>query len=116
MPTAKKKTVAKKPAKAPKKKATMRASAAREEAEAPAELDFSKNDALAQQLGAEFVRDVTSGNHGVAEWRDEVTEEEKGGPFVITSAAVEMADGVDESNPIDAEPAPEPTANGGRLA
>ncbi len=111
MPTAK---PTKKPAKATKKKRTMRVSAAREALEVPAELDFSKNDSFAQQLGAEFVRDVTSGNQGVADWRDEETEEERGGPFVITSAAVEMADGVDGSNPIDAEVAAIPTANGGR--
>ena len=111
MPTTK---PTKKPAKAPKKKTTMRASAAREALEVPAELDFSKNDALAQQLGAEFVRDVTSGNQSVADWRDEETEEERGGPFVITTSAVEMADGVDGSNPIDAEVAGVPTANGGR--
>jgi len=112
MPT--KKSATKKPAKAPKKKTTMRAHPAPPPSEAPAELDFSKNDDLAQQLGAEFVRDVTSGNQSVADWRDEETEEERGGPFVITSGGVEYADGVDESNPIDAEVAAEPTANGGR--
>ena len=112
MPT--KKNAPKKPAKAPKKKLTMRPSAAADTSGAPAELDFSKNDDLAQQLGAEFVRDVTSGNQGVADWRDEETEEERGGPFVITTGGVEYADGVDESNPIDAEVAAEPTANGGR--
>jgi hypothetical protein len=51
----------------------------------------------------------------VADWRDEETEEERGGPFIITSAATEMAEGVDASNPIDAEVAGKPTANGGHL-
>lgn len=104
----------KKPAKAPKKKPSMRASAAADANGMPRELDFSRNDPLAQQLGAEFVRDVTSGNQSVADWRDEETEEERGGPFIITTAGQEMADGVDGSNPIDAEPAALPTANGGR--
>ncbi len=89
-------------------------SAAREATLAPAELDFSRHDALAQQLGAEFILDVTTGNQDAASWRDEVTQEELGGPFIITKASTELADDVDGSNPIDAEPAAYPTANAGR--
>lgn len=104
----------KKPAKPPKKKTAMRASAAEDATGMPKELDFSKNDPLAQELGAEYVLNVTSGGEGVAEWRDAETVEERGGPFVITTAGQEMADGVDGSNPIDAEPAAVPTANADR--
>jgi hypothetical protein len=57
-------------------------------------------DALADELGAEFVETVTSGgaDHGV-ELRDTFFDEEIGGPFVTSTAGQEFADGVDASNP-----------------
>ena len=67
------------------------------------ERDFldDHEDALADELGAEFVETVTSGgaDHGV-ELRDMFLEEEIGGPFITTTAGQEFADDVDASNPL----------------
>ncbi|MEO6952643.1 MAG: hypothetical protein ABI321_12585 [Polyangia bacterium] len=68
----------------------------------------NKNDALGQELGREFVETVTSGEDEGTELRDEDTDEEVGGPFVITTDAQELADGEDESNPADATREPFP--------
>ena len=59
----------------------------------------NKNDALGQELGREFVEAVTSGEDSGTELRDQDTVEERGGPFVVTSAGQELADDEDESNP-----------------
>ncbi|MFO0663742.1 MAG: hypothetical protein U0174_07315 [Polyangiaceae bacterium] len=68
----------------------------------------STNDDLAEELGEEAVRAMTSGEDDMAEHRDAYVAEERGGPFVTSSATQEFADGVDESNPEDAlrEPFP----------
>jgi len=67
-----------------------------------------QNDALAQELGSEFVETVTSGEDEGTELRDEALSEEIGGPFVVTPAGREFADDVDESNPEDATREPFP--------
>jgi hypothetical protein len=66
------------------------------------------NDALAQELGTEFVETVTSGEDEGVELRDQTVPEERGGPFVTTPAAKEFADEPDESNPPDATREPFP--------
>jgi hypothetical protein len=74
-------------------------------------------DDLAENLAEEFLQGATSGGEAVAEEQnDEVTPEELGGPFVETSAREEFADGVDESNPADAERAPLPLTGPGIIA
>jgi hypothetical protein len=57
-------------------------------------------DALADELGAEFIEGITSGgaDHGV-ELRDTFYDEEIGGPFITSTAGQEFADDVDASNP-----------------
>ena len=66
-------------------------------------------DDLAEELGESYVQSATSGEESALELQNEETEEERGGPFVVTTAAQEFADDVDESNPEDAEPAALPT-------
>lgn len=63
---------------------------------------------LAEQLGEDFVRNVTGADDAAEERREAETEEESGGPFVITTAGVEFAEGTDESNPEDATREPLP--------
>jgi hypothetical protein len=67
-----------------------------------------REDALAAELGREFVETVTSGEDEGVELRDEDVPEEIGGPFVITTAGKEFADEPDESNPVDATREPFP--------
>ena len=67
-----------------------------------------RDDALAQELGAEFVETVTSGEDEGTELRDEAVTEEIGGPFVETTAGQEFADEPDESNPVGATREPFP--------
>jgi hypothetical protein len=74
-------------------------------------------DDLAESLAEEYLLGATSGGEPVAEEQnDEVVPEELGGPFVETSAREEFADGTDESNPADAEPAALPLTGSGMVA
>lgn len=66
-------------------------------------------DDLAEQLGEEFVETATTGEDEGGEVLDQVVEEERGGPFVVTKARTEFAYDVDGSNPEDAEREPFPT-------
>jgi hypothetical protein len=71
-------------------------------------------DDLAENLAEDFLQGATSGGEPFAEEQnDEVVPEELGGPFVETSAREEFADGVDESNPADAERAATPQTGPG---
>jgi hypothetical protein len=63
---------------------------------------------FAEHLGEAFVQSATSGEDDEEEVLDAFVPEELGGPFVVTTSNVEFAEGVDESNPVDAEPAPFP--------
>lgn len=82
---------------------------AREE-EKPAFLGGPRtSDDLAEGLGEEFVETATSGEDEGEEVANQVVSEERGGPFVITTAGTEFADGVDESNPKGAKREPFPT-------
>ncbi len=74
-------------------------------------IDPENPDDLAEELGEEYVKAVTSGEPSLQETRDQVLPEESGGPFIETSPNTEFAGGTDESNPIDAEQEPFPTAN-----
>jgi len=71
------------------------------------------DDDLAETLAEEFVHSATSGEEQTEEALDQMVPEEIGGPFIETSASEEFADGVDESNPADAEPEPLPRVVGG---
>jgi hypothetical protein len=67
-------------------------------------------DDFAEELAEDFVGAATSGEEQGIESRDTVLDEEAGGPFVTTPARREFADGVDASNPKDAEREPFPRA------
>jgi hypothetical protein len=68
----------------------------------------SKDD-LAENFGEEFVESATSGENAEEEILDRAVPEERGGPFVETTAGTEFAEGTDASNPGDAEKEPFPT-------
>ena len=67
-------------------------------------------DALGEELGEEFVENLTGADDAATDDRAKVTSDEAGGPFLITTAVQEFANGVDESNPEDAKREPFPTA------
>ena len=72
-----------------------------------------RRDALAEELGESFLRTATSGGEDDGdEALDEVSPEEMGGPFIVTTGATEFAHDTDESNPPDAtrEPFPRTSA------
>jgi hypothetical protein len=71
------------------------------------------NDDLAEVLAEDFLESATRGNDVYEDELERPLSDEVGGPFVVTDADEEMADDVDESNPIDAEPAPRPRAVAG---
>lgn len=66
-------------------------------------------DAMAEELGEEFVENVTGANDAASEHRDEEMLDEQGS-FVVTSGETEFAYDIDGSNPPDAEPSPLPTS------
>jgi hypothetical protein len=63
---------------------------------------------LGEELGQRTVLDATTGDDPIADELDADVLEDQGGPFVETSAAQELAAGVDDSNPIDADREPFP--------
>jgi hypothetical protein len=69
----------------------------------------SSADPTAEECGEEFVMTVTSGEDGGESRLDEVSSEERGGPFVTTDAQTEFAYDADESNPPDGTREPFPT-------
>jgi hypothetical protein len=71
------------------------------------------NDELSEELGEAFVEGATSGEGAESERRDEVEVFEEGGPFVVTDARREFAEGTDDSNPAGATQEPFPRAMGG---
>ena len=90
----------------------------RADGESPEKMDLDTSegvDDLAEEMGEAFVENVTGADDASAEHRDDTTDEE-GGPFVITTGGTEFAEGTDESNPIDAEPAARPTTSKARPA
>jgi hypothetical protein len=67
-------------------------------------------DPLAESLAEEFVVAATTAEEATEDDRDQLRTEEVGGPFTETTAAEEFATDPDESNPIDADKEPFPTA------
>ncbi|MDQ2647122.1 MAG: hypothetical protein M3020_25175 [Myxococcota bacterium] len=68
-------------------------------------------DDFVEELGETAVATMTSGEETLAPDLDAEVEEERGGPFVETSAQVEFAGGTDESNIEEATREPLPLAN-----
>ncbi len=66
------------------------------------------SDSLAEEMGEAFITAATSGEESEPDRHHEVTEEEWGGPYVITGAEEEFADGTDESNIAEATREPLP--------
>jgi hypothetical protein len=64
----------------------------------PIEVDGSVDEEMVE----EFMRTVTSGQESAEDVRNQRFAEDNGGPFVISTAGQELAEGVDESNPEDA--------------
>jgi hypothetical protein len=79
----------------------------------PGEGPARTRDDLAEALAEDFVASATSGNEVLVDDFDRTLPEEVGGPFVVTRAGDELADGIDASNPVDAGREPLPTAVGG---
>ena len=71
-------------------------------------------DSAAEESAEEFVLTVTSGEDGGESELDDVTLEERGGPFVETSAATEFGYRTDATNPVDATREPFPTSRRAR--
>ncbi len=69
----------------------------------PGEGPARTRDDLAEVLAEDFIGAATSGNDVLEDDLERETSDELGGPFVETSARVELADDVDGSNPICAE-------------
>lgn len=70
-----------------------------------------KHEELADELGESFIASATSGEPVEPERHDRITDQDRGGPFVASTARKEFARDVDEANPEDAEAEPFPTAN-----
>lgn len=70
-----------------------------------------KHEELADELGESFVESATSGEPVEPERHDRITDQDRGGPFVASTARKEFARDVDAANPEDAEAEPFPTAN-----
>ena len=75
----------------------------------PADGPAFANDELGQELAEDFLASATSADHIAEETRSALVTEELGGPFIESDGAEEFADDIDESNPIDAEPAGRPS-------
>jgi hypothetical protein len=65
-------------------------------------------DDLAEELGEQAVETMNSGENEGEDVLDQTVPEEKGGPFVVTPAGTEFADGTDASNPKGATREPFP--------
>ena len=66
------------------------------------------SDDLVEELGEEFVQEVTGAEYKAEDTLNEEVAEEVGGPFVTTGADTEFAQGTDPSNPPDATREPFP--------
>jgi hypothetical protein len=82
-------------------------------APAPKEDNFvdgsrSKDD-LAEILAEQFVERATTGEEEAEEMLDQEVPEERGGPFVPSTAGAEFAEGTDPSNPKGSKREPFPT-------
>jgi hypothetical protein len=68
-------------------------------------------DDFVEELGETTVATMTSGEEALGPDLDAEVEEERGGPFIETSAKIEFAGGTDESNIAEATREPLPLAN-----
>ncbi len=66
---------------------------------------------IGEDMGEAFLEAATSGEDTESDRHDQVTEEERGGPFVTTTAGEEFAGGTDESNILEATREPFPTTS-----
>ncbi|HSZ81688.1 MAG TPA: hypothetical protein VLA14_05375 [Polyangia bacterium] len=82
----------------------------------PGEGPARTRDDLAEVLAEDFIGAATSGNDVLEDDLERETSDELGGPFVVTSARLELADDVDASNPIGAEVEAFPRAVAGVVA
>jgi hypothetical protein len=71
------------------------------------------DDDLSEGLGEAFVEGATSGEGAESERHERVGAFEDGGPFVLTDARREFAQGIDDSNPPGSTKEPFPRAVGG---
>lgn len=71
------------------------------------------SDDLAELLAEDFIEAATRGNEVLEDDLDRPLSDELGGPFIVTDPRDELADGVDDSNPLDAAIEPLPRANAG---
>ena len=68
-------------------------------------------DDLAEEMAEDFLASATSAEEKLPDSLDDEVPEERGGPFVYTSAKEEFAKGTDKSNPRSAEKEAFPMAN-----
>jgi hypothetical protein len=66
------------------------------------------HDDLAEELAEGAVAEMTSGEYDGEDLQDQVVTEERGGPFVESTAGQEFAEGTDASNPKGAKREPFP--------
>jgi hypothetical protein len=71
-------------------------------------------DEIGEELGETYVENVTGADDAATEHRATDTPADEGGPFVVSSGAVEFAYGTDASNPAGAEREPLPTVSAPR--
>jgi len=71
--------------------------------------DDSEEDDLSEELGEAMVATMTTGEDQFKPMVEAEVDEERGGPFLVTSAAEEFAEGTDESNIPEATREPFPT-------
>jgi hypothetical protein len=69
---------------------------------------------IGEELGQTYVENVTGADDAATEHRATDTPADEGGPFVVSSGAVEFADGTDASNPAGAEREALPTVSASR--
>lgn len=67
------------------------------------------HDPLAEELAEEYLQSATTGEEAAPDRLDAPVAEEEGGPFVVSPASNEFAEGEDLSNPRDAEAEPLPS-------
>jgi hypothetical protein len=94
----------------PKYAADLRQRSGRTETAGVGFLERSRSsDDLAEALGEQFVEGATTGEGAAEDLLDQEVPEERGGPFVQSSAGTEFAEGTDRSNPKGAKREPFPT-------
>jgi hypothetical protein len=70
---------------------------------------------ITSELVEDYLRAATTGQEYAEDIRNQEVTEEIGGPFVPSTAGIECADDIDDSNPIDARREPVPSPMRGRM-